>query len=98
MPSRCTLILSAERPAKVPLTPSSFMRTPGISVKKLSTLLPTIGRSDTFCCERTSPMEELEVASSVSAATVTSTDCDCPATCNVKFKRTCCAFPSVTSV
>src|SRR5213593_3002939 len=75
MPSLCTLILSVANPAKVPVTPSSFMRTPGINAKKLNTLLPTIGRSSSRCWESTSPTEELEVARSVSAATETSIDC-----------------------
>src|SRR6478752_6994421 len=61
-------------PAKLGLTPLASTRTPGINRYRSRTLLLTVGKSCTRFCESTSPTDELDVASKVSAATVTSTD------------------------
>src|SRR5262245_1537922 len=53
-----------------------------------STLLLTSGRSMTRLSVSTSPIDADEVASTLSAATVTSTDCVTVPTSNVKFNRT----------
>ena len=46
----------------------------------------------------TVPTDADVVARTVSAATVTSTDCANEPTGKVKFKRTCCEIPSTTSL
>ena len=98
-PSRCMLTVpKAVRPAKLPLTPSALIRTPGIERYSSNTLLLTVGRSCTRCCDSTSPTEELDVANSVSTATVTSTPVLSEATLSAKFKRILSAFPSWTFV
>ena len=92
IPSRVVI----EKPVGAPemLVPT----TPGMALTRSVTSRPPNGRSRNLYSGSTTPTDADVVAMSVSAATLTSTVCACPPTCSVKFNRTCCEIPSVTSL